>query len=70
MNNDIHITSLIKPATEHGPIEVYLWIWNEPNRCEVARSLGRFASNPELSLTWLDAARISQKLKETECVGR
>lgn len=70
MNNDIHITSLIKPATEHEPREVYLWIWNEPNRCEVARSLGRFASNPELSFSWYDAAKLSQKIRGTECVGR
>lgn len=70
MNNVIHTTSLIKPATEHEPREVYLWIWNEPNRAEVLKSLGRAASNPELSFDWYSAAVLSQKIRGTECVGR
>jgi hypothetical protein len=27
--------------------------------------LGRFASNPELSFTWYDAAVLSQKIRQT-----
>jgi hypothetical protein len=28
------------------------------------RTLGRFASNPELSFTWYDAAVLSQKIRQ------
>jgi hypothetical protein len=29
------------------------------------RTLGRFASNPELSMTWYDAAVLSQKVRQS-----
>ena len=69
--SDIHIVG-IKKAAQHGE-ETYLWIFNEPNRAEALRSLGRAASNPELSFNWWDAAKLSQRIRATEtetCVGR
>jgi len=31
--------------------------------------LGRYASNPELSLTWYDAAVLSAKISDEACKG-
>lgn len=64
--DDIHITGLVKGE------ERYLWIFTDANRAEVFKSLGRAASNPELSLSWFDAAVLSQQVRATEerCVGR
>lgn len=45
--------------------ERYLFLFNDETRSEVLRTLGRFASNPELSFTWYDAAVMSQKVRAT-----
>jgi hypothetical protein len=34
------------------------------SRAETLRTLGRFASNPQLSFTWYDAAVLSQKIRQ------
>ena len=44
--------------------EVYVFKFDWPSRGEVLRTLGRFASNPELSLTWDDATYIASRLRE------
>lgn len=44
--------------------EVYIFKFDWPSRGEVLRAIGRFASNPELSLTWDDAAYIARRLRE------
>lgn len=43
--------------------ERYVFLYTEANRAETLRTLGRFASNPELSFTWYDAAVLSQKIR-------
>jgi hypothetical protein len=42
--------------------ERYVWLYHDEDRADVLRSLGRFASDPELSFTWYDAAVLSQKV--------
>ena len=45
-----------------GP-EKYFFTYDAANRIEVMRQAGRFAANPDLSLTWYDAAVITQAVR-------
>ena len=44
--------------------EQYVFLYNDKNRAETLRLLGRYASNPELSFSWYDAAVLSQKIRQ------
>jgi hypothetical protein len=44
--------------------ERYVFLFNEKNRGELLRTLGRYASNPDLNFTWYDAAVLSQKIRQ------
>ena len=57
-DRDAKIIALIKGK------EQYVFIYNENNRAETLRLLARYASNPELSFTWYDAAVLSQKIRQ------
>lgn len=46
--------------------ERYVFLFDDNNRVEALRMLGRFASNPDLSFTWHDATRLSQAMRECE----
>ena len=60
-DQDINVLALVKGE------ERYVFLYDDASRAEALRTLGRFASNPELSMTWYDAAVLSQKVrKETE----
>jgi hypothetical protein len=43
----------------------YIWIFDDRNRDATLRQIARDAANPELSLTWYDAAVLSKKVRET-----
>ena len=58
MSQDINVLALVKGN------ERYVFLYNEANRAETLRTLGRYASNPELSFTWYDAAILSQKIRQ------
>lgn len=58
MNQDINVLALVKGE------ERYVFLYSEANRPETLRALGRYASNPELSFTWYDAAVLSQKIRQ------
>ena len=58
MDKDIKIIALIKGK------EQYVFFYSENNRAETLRLLGRYASNPELSFSWYDAAVLSQKIRQ------
>lgn len=60
MSKDINILALAKGE------ERYIFLYNEENRSETLRTLGRYASNPELSFSWYDAAVMSQKVRKTQ----
>ena len=59
MSNDINVLALVKGG------ERYIFLFDDDNRSEALRTLGRYASNPELSFTWYDAAVLSQKIRQT-----
>lgn len=54
---DINALALVKGA------ERYIFLYTDDNRAEVLRTLGRFAAHPDLSFTWYDAAKLSQKVR-------
>ena len=58
MNQDINVLALVKGE------ERYVFLYDDGHRAEALRTLGRFASNPELSFTWYDAAVLSQKIRQ------
>src|SRR5512134_2552825 len=59
VTRDINVLALVKGE------ERYIFPFDDQNRAEALRTLGRFASNPELSFTWYDAAVLSQKIRQT-----
>ena len=58
MTNDINVLALVKGA------ERYIFLYDDSQRAETLRTFGRFASNPELSFSWYDAAVLSQKVRQ------
>jgi len=58
MSKNISVLALVKGE------EKYIFLFNDRNRKKTLRQLGRFASNPELSFTWYDAAVMSQKVRK------
>jgi hypothetical protein len=56
---ELNVLALVKGE------ERYVFLFDDDNRAEALRTLGRFASNPELSFTWYDAAVLSQKIRQT-----
>jgi hypothetical protein len=58
VSQDINVLALVKGE------ERYVFLYNEANKAETLRVLGRYASNPELSFTWYDAAVLSQKIRQ------
>lgn len=57
-SQDINVLALVKGA------ERYVFLYDDSSRAETLRVLGRYASNPELSFTWYDAAVLSQKIRQ------
>jgi hypothetical protein len=51
--------ALVKPA----PLEQYVFLYREDRLIDCLRALGRFASNPELSFTWGDAATLGLEMR-------
>lgn len=58
MDKDINVLALVKGN------ERYVFLFDDDHRAEVLRTLGRYASNPDLSFTWYDAAMLSQKIRQ------
>jgi hypothetical protein len=63
VNDDINVLALVKGR------ERYIFLYEDSQRAEALRTLGRFASNPELSFTWYDAAVLSQKVRHNTPSG-
>jgi hypothetical protein len=64
VSNEINVLALVKGD------ERYIFLFDDDNRVETLRQIGRFAANPELSFTWYDAAVMSQKIRQTACEAR
>ncbi len=45
-------------------VERYVFLYDDKHAGEMLRTLGRFASNPELSFSWYDVAILSQKMRQ------
>lgn len=58
MIHDINVLALVKGE------ERYIFLYDDSSRAETLRVLGRYASNPELTFTWYDAAVLSQKIRQ------
>lgn len=58
MTQDINVLALVKGE------ERYVFLYDDVSRAETLRVLGRYASDPELSFTWYDAAVLSQKIRQ------
>ena len=58
MSHEINVLALVKGN------ERYVFLFDDDNRSETLRTLGRYASNPELSFSWYDAAVLSQKIRQ------
>ena len=57
VNDEINVLALVKGQ------ERYIFLYDEDNRSQTLRMLGRYASNPDLSFSWYDAAVLSQKIR-------
>ena len=57
-DDDINVLALVKGR------ERYIFLYDDTQRSQTLRMLGRYASNPELSFTWQDAAILSQRIRE------
>ncbi len=55
---DVNILALVKGR------ERFVFVYDDDQSTEMLRTIGRFASNPELDFTWYDAARLSSKIRE------
>ncbi len=58
MTQDINVLALVKGS------ERYIFLYDDTSRNETLRVLGRYASNPELSFSWYDAAVLSQRIRQ------
>lgn len=54
----VNCTMLVRGA------ERYVFLWRRQDATELLRVFGSFAGDTELSFTWLDAARLSQRVQE------
>ncbi len=55
---DINVLALVKGT------ERYVFLFDDDNRAEALRVLGRYASRGDLSFSWYDAAVLSQKIRQ------
>jgi hypothetical protein len=58
MSSEVNVVALVRGE------EQYIFMFDEENRTETLRMLGRFAADGELSFTWYDAAILSQRIRE------
>ena len=56
-SRDINVIALVKGG------ERYVFLYDDDSREETLRTLARYASNPELSFSWYDAAMLGQKVR-------
>lgn len=59
VTHDINVLALVKGE------ERYVFLYDDERKSEALRTLGRFASNPELSFSWYDAAVLSQRIRQS-----
>ncbi len=62
VSQDINVVALVKGE------ERYIFLFNDSQKSETLRTLGRYASDARLSFSWYDAAVLSQKVRNTQKV--
>ena len=60
MERGINVVAMVKDA------ERYIFLYDAESTPTLLQKLGQFASNPDLSFTWHDAAVLSQKVRNLE----
>ena len=58
MDQEINVLALVKGT------ERFVFLFDDESRSETLTMLARYASNPDLSFTWYDAATLSQKIRQ------
>lgn len=58
MDQEINVLALVKGT------ERFVFLFDDDSRSETLKMLARYASNPDLSFTWYDAAVLSQKIRQ------
>lgn len=58
MDQEINVLAMMKGE------ERYVFLYDDNNRTETLRTLGRYAADPQLSFSWYDAAVMSKKIRE------
>lgn len=63
--NRIEGDKYLLALARHDKTDVYVFIFSNTSedRAGVLKSMGRFASDPDLSFTWWDAAVLSNKVR-------
>jgi len=56
---EINVIALVKGN------ERYIFMFDDANRVPVLRQLGNFAADEELSFTWVDAAKLAARVRQT-----
>lgn len=59
VSQDINVVALVKGE------ERYIFLFNDSQKGETLRTLGRYASDSSLSFSWYDAAVLSQKVRKS-----
>lgn len=57
---DVNVLALVKGK------ERYVFMYSETNRDAVLETFARYASDPELSFTWYDAAVLTQRVRNDQ----
>ena len=57
VHDEINVLALVKGQ------ERYVFLYDDAHKSDALRTLGRFASNADLSFSWYDAAVLSQKIR-------
>ncbi len=57
MKRGINVIALVKDS------ERYTFLYDDESAVSLLQTLGKFASDPELSFSWYDAAVLSQKVR-------
>jgi hypothetical protein len=57
VQKEINVLALVKGN------ERYVFLYDDTSRAETLRTLGRYASDGDLSFSWYDAAVLSQKVR-------
>lgn len=59
MDKEINVLALVKGE------ERFIFLYDDANRTETLRMLGRFAADADIDFTWYDAAVLSKRIRDS-----